>query len=679
MFFVAGYPNHGGIQFYAEVTDLRSNYRVPILTSTNPGETWLLVKLPLAAMAKFRIVAIDRSAGNGGWIGFSLPFEIQTNNYDPLRQLSAVFLTAAAAIFFFLAPGLLLRQRRPFHAIWIVFPGILGLAVIGLIAWTAPHALAPAWISRVALCLFALYATYRLWRVPLTRYTDVFERRVLLIVIALAAIGTAKASYSIGLSGELFRSTISRTSEVGGVSDSGLSYHVVQLIAFQRKPFSELGKKLYAHYGAWNFSDRGALAPLAVAPILLSGPVRISPEMPNKAWTVFDPEGYADYRIVMIVLAACSLLPAFGLARLFLSSEWALLAFLVTVSAPFTVHEVYFTWPKLLGASFILLAAYLIFRGRYLLAGLAAGLGYLTHPSALFGVASLLGLAIALTQPATTPLRSLMRNASVWLPRVASVLSGAAMCMFIWFLCNRKHNSQGQFLLYFLQADGPGINFGHWFKHRFDSFCNTVVPLNVFLLHSDRPGVNAIGEKSSAVVHFNFQYWDAIPFGAGLLYFFCLARQSYIAWFKGRGYLLLVFVLPFFLYTVYWGSDNTGMLRTGLHPWFLGLLIASTFVWYKFQSRAQTLWRFASWALLSRVAGLSFILLIAPMWSQHQLYERRFAATDLMCVFVMLAGSVFLAVHTFRWSERLRRQVSARSYLSTQADRSQLPQSTHSP
>jgi hypothetical protein len=556
-----------------------------------------------------------------------------------------------------LAPGLLVRQRRRIPFIWIPFPGVLGLGVTGLIAWIAPHALSPAWISRVALCLFAVYATYRLWRVPLARYTDVFERRVLFVVLVLAGIGTAKASYSIGLTGELFRSTISRTLEVGGVSDSRLSYHVVQLIAFQKKPFSDFGKELYRHYGSWNFSDRGALASLAVAPIVLSGPVKVRSEMPNKDWIVFDPEGYADYRIVMIVLAAASLLPVFGLARLFLPEEWALLAFLVAVSAPFTVHEVYFIWPKLTTAAFILLSAYLIFRRRYFLSGLAAGFGYLTHPSALLGVPSLMGLAVALTE--TPTITVLARKVRIWGPRIIGMLSGVAISFLTWRVINRRHYSQGQFVAYFLQADGPAINFGHWLKDRFDSFSNTVIPLNVFLFHSDRPGLNAIGEKSPAVVHFNFQYWDAIPFGAGLLYFFCLVRQGYIAWFKARAYLMLVFVLPFLLYTLYWGSDNTGMLRTGLHPWFLGLLIASTFVWYKFQSHSQGFWRLASWALLSRVAGLSFILFMAPAWSQRQLYESRFALSDVVCVSLMLAGSVFLAVYTFRCSEKLRRQVSA--------------------
>ncbi len=92
--------------------------------------------------------------------------------------------------------------------------------------------------------------------------------------------------------------------------------------------------------------------------------------MPDQPWTVFDSEGFSAYRIVMIVMACCSLSAVFGVARLFLDEQWAFLAYLVTVTTPFVVHETYFTWPKLEAASLVLLASYLIVRRRFLLAGL---------------------------------------------------------------------------------------------------------------------------------------------------------------------------------------------------------------------------------------------------------------------------------------------------------------------
>ncbi len=661
--FVAGYPNKPGNQLFAEVSNGSPDYvRVPILRSENPGESWRLASVSLAEVpgaTRFRIVGVDGSVALAGWLGFSLPFAVRADNAYLLRQMLIVFLAAVAATLFLLAPGLVLRQKRRVAFVWVPFPGLLGLALVGLVAWIAPNSVKPVWTSRIALWAIVLYSSYRFWRLPINEYTDSLERRTLLIIALLVAIGTAKASYSLGPAGELFRGTISRTLEVGAVSDSRLSFHVVQLIAFQKKPFSDFGKALYSHYGGWNFSHRGAIASLTVAPIVLSSPVSISAAMPNENWTIYDAQGYAAYRIAMIVVAACSLLTVFGLAKLFLPDNWAFFAFLVTVSAPFVVHEIYFTWPKLEDTAFILLAAYLIFRRRYFLSGFAAGLGYLCHPSALLAVPSLAGLAV-LQQSSNSDAKPFFRRASVWTGRLAAMLGGVAVWLLIWRLINRKHYSQGQFLLYFLTADGPAINFGHWLKDRFDSFCNTIIPLNVFLFHSDRPGLNSVEGPSPPLIHFNFQYWDAIPFGAGIGYFFCLVRQCYVSWFKARAWLLLVFVLPFLFYTIYWGSDNTGMLRTGLHPWFVGLMIASVVIWQRFLSHSQGFWNFAGWALLSRIIGLIFILLIPSIAAHHALYTDRFALSDIVCVLVMSAGAIWLCAYTFAWSEELRKLAGSR-------------------
>jgi hypothetical protein len=653
--FVAGYPNHPGNALYAEVSTGAPPYRiVPILFYDTPGESWRLTSVSLDQIphaVKFRIVAIDGSTIGGGWLGFSPPFDIGTDTLYLLRQVFFVFLTAVAAPLFLLAPGLLLRQKRPLAWIWIPFTGLLVLALIGLLAWIAPHSLKPTWIAKAALWALLLYAAYRFRRVPLPLYTDRLERRSLLIVALLIAIGTAKATYSLGPAGELFRGTMSRTLEVGGVSDSRLSFHVIQLIAFQQKPFSDLGKTLYRSYGGWNFSHRGALVSLAAAPILLAGPEKISAAMPAGNWTVFDPEGYAAYRIVMIAIAACCLLSAFGLARSFLPGDWAFLAFLVTVSAPFTVHEVYFTWPKLEDAAFVLLAAFFVLRRRCFLAGFAAGLGYVCHPSALLAVPSLAGMAVLL--PSAAP--SFATKVFLWSKRLAAMAAGLLIWLAFWWLVNRRHYSQGQFLLYIRGADGPFLSLAHWLKDRFDLFCNTMIPLWVFLFHSGRPGLNAVDAPSPAIVHFNFQYWDALPFGAGLVYFFGLLRQFYVSWLRARAWLLLVFVFPLLIYTCYWGGDNTGMLRTGLHPWFLGLMIASVVVWFKFQSHARRFWIFANWALLLRAAGLLFILLVPPIAAHHALVERRFALSDIACVLVMLTAAAALCIYIFRFAETLRR------------------------
>ncbi|MBV9611309.1 MAG: hypothetical protein JO091_02505 [Acidobacteriaceae bacterium] len=610
--------------------------------------------------AKFRLVAVDNTTALGGWLGFSQPLSAEPDNAYLCKQLFVVMLTAVAATFFFLAPGLVLRQHlvasgRQLAFIWIPVPGLLVVGLFGLVVWIGPHAVRPIFISRVTLTATFVYLAYRLLRVRLSLYTNSVERRVLLVVILLVSIGAAKVSYSLGPAGELFRGTISRTLEVGGVSDTRLSYHVLQLIAFREKPFGDVAKALYSSYGGWNFSHRGVLPSLDAAPIVLASPVRIPATMPDQHWTVFDPQGYAAYRITMVVIAACSLITVFGLAELFLPDRWALLAFLITVSAPFTIHEIYFIWPKLEAAGFVLVGAYLVFERRFFLAGLAGGLGYLCHPSALLAMPILFGLVVLLPLPEPSVGTSFQRIYT-WGLRALALLAGLTVWLLLWRAVNGRHFAQGQFLSYFQGADGPFISMAHWLKDRFDSLCNTVVPLNSFLFHPDRPGLNSVEGPSPPVVHLNFQYWDGVPFGVGIVFFFCLLRILIQAYRKARAWLFLIVILPLLFYTVYWGGDNTGMLRTGLQGWFLALMIFSVAIWFRFLACSQRFWKLCSWALLFRVVEIVFILLVPAMATQHLVYEPRFALSDIACIFVMLTATIALCGYTFRWSEALRQQ-----------------------
>lgn len=202
------------------------------------------------------------------------------------------------------------------------------------------------------------------------------ELRVLLVVLAVIGVCDAKAIYSLGPVGELFHDQISRTLEIPGRSDSRLPYYVAQLAGLRKGTDSPLAHTLYA---TWAFSDRGELVALAAVPVTLAGPVQVLGYLPSQSWEVFDPQGFAAYRAAMTVFAASCLLFVFGLSRRFLAEKWSLFAVLVTATAPFFLHETYFTWPKLEMAAFILLAGYLALEGRFFSAGLAAGLSYLCH------------------------------------------------------------------------------------------------------------------------------------------------------------------------------------------------------------------------------------------------------------------------------------------------------------
>jgi hypothetical protein len=660
-FFVDGYPNHAGNQLIAEIQTAHSGViRLPVPPHVEPGEVWRLNKVSLREVqeaVKFRMVAVDGSTTF--WLGFSQPFLIGSgDNLALLMQLLLVILATAASLLAFLSPGLLLRQKllgssgRLLPFIFVPVPGLLVVALLGLASWTGPKQFAPSLISRVGLWLLALYAGYQFIRVPISSFTSAIERRVLLVIVAVSAIVVAKVTYSIGPVGELYGDEVSRTLEVGGRSDSRISYNVVQLVAFRSRPFSPLAASLYE---TWNFSYRGPINGLAATPLVLASPVRVPTNIRNLPWTLFDPEGFSAYRIAMIVMASCSLLAVFGLATLFLPDEWAFFAFLVSVTAPFVVHELYFTWPKLPSASFILLAAYLVLGSRYFLGGVSLGIGYLCHPSALIWVPCLIGVLVVSSPSAGRPSISAWRKCYLWTLRTLSMLVGVAICVLLWKRVCGKHFAQLRFSSYILSAWVYPLTPSNWLRARFESLCNTLVPLNVFIFDRSDPFTNSLAGASPAVVQFFFQYWDTLPFGAGIAFFCCgLVRLIYVAFWKARAWLLLVFVIPFALFTLYWGASISGMLRENLHAWFLGLTIFVVIIWKKYMGHSQRFWRICNWALLFRGVEILLMLLLPSIWSQHMMLRKQFALTDILALLVMVAATAWLSGYTFRFAEKLR-------------------------
>lgn len=594
-----------------------------------------------------------------GWFGFSDPFLIQRT--DPLqtaRQILLIPLTAAAAFVAFLTPGLLLRDwNRSLSFIWTPLPGVLLLALLGLFAWFGPHAVKPRWICRSGLAILFAFAAYRLVRTPLSSFTSALERRVLLIVVLIAALATAKSIYSLGPAGELYAGRISRTLEPGGRSDSRISYHGVELIAMRSAPHSPAANEFYY---PWDFSSRGPIASLAVAPLVLSSPVQLATSMPDHPWQLFDPQGFAAYRLSMIVLAACALIPAFGLAAFLLPDNWAFLAFLAAATAPFVIHEVYFTWPKLLAAAFVLWAAYLVLRARFFWAGFFVGLGYLAHPSALLWLPALASLAFL----ARTP-----RSIAKVLPSIASLVIGTAVWVLLWRFLNRGHFAQDYFLTYLKMTAGAPPTPWNWLHSRIDSALNTLLPLNLFLLHRNSPETTSLYASSPLLIRFFFQYWNTLPFGVGIAFFFAyLLRAFWLGFTKKPAYAWLVFVLPFFVFIVYWGMSRGGLAREGLHAWILGLLIASIMIWSRFPPASQTFWRICNWMLLLRAVETLLMLLLPTLASNSMLVQNQFEATDIACLLAMLGLTGFLGVYVFSFAERVRRETASRDRTATRAD-----------
>jgi hypothetical protein len=355
-------------------------------------------------------------------------------------------------------------------------------------------------------------------------------------------------------------------------------------------------------------------------------------------------------------MSSCSLLAVFGFATLFLADDWAFFSFLIAVTAPFIVHEIYFTWPKLPSASFVLLAAYLVLRSRYLLSGVSLGVGYLCHPGVLLWFPCLVALVV-LSRSSESQAISPSRKIYLWSLRSLSVLAGVAICLLLWKRVNGKHFAQAGFSSYFFQARPFPPTFVNWLRSRFDSLCNTLVPLNVFIFDRSDRALNSLDGPSPPVIQFFFQYWCTLPFGSGIAFFCCgLIRLMYVAFWKARAWLLLVFVVPYVLFTIYWGATISGLLRENLHAWFLGLMVFAVIIWKKYMAHSQSFWQLCNWALLFRGVEILLMLLLPSIWSQHLLVNGLFAPTDVLALLAMFGATIWLCFYAFRFAEKLRTQ-----------------------
>ena len=95
------------------------------------------------------------------------------------------------------------------------------------------------------------------------------------------------------------------------------------------------------------------------------------------------------YRLAMMSFAAIAFLALWDLVRRLAGRRGAYFAVLLAATTPFLVHEVWFTWPKMVAAAMVLLAAICVIQRRPLQGGLLVGFGYLMHPGALLAVPTL--------------------------------------------------------------------------------------------------------------------------------------------------------------------------------------------------------------------------------------------------------------------------------------------------
>ena len=574
-----------------------------------------------------------------------------------LLELVRVLTTTALSIVMVLGPGLALRavrpQRRP-RLGFLPLPGMGLLALIGAVAWATgllgwvhPRVVSALLVAPVLAGLFLV-----LHRPRDHELLSAEEWLALLIVGGALGFAVARSMWSLGPNGQLFPGAINQTLEVGDRPDSETSYFISMLVGHGQPPFGGVSGYYYAPY---TFSSRGPLSGLAATPaIFLSGgrpPVVIG----SAPWLPFDPQGFMAYRLAMVTFAATSFLSLWTLTRRVAGTRAAQLAVLLAATTPFLLHEFWFTWPKLLAASLVLLAATMLLDRRWVIAGLLTGAAYLCHPLALVSLPAL-GL-IALWPLRHARLRRPRIGATVWFAAALGV------CLLAWRLFNGSHYSQAGFLDYVKEVGIPAtlrgtpVSLRTWISFRFVSTANTLIPLRQFLLSSQDQEVNTAFQAcfpfcnhggSPAIVHFFFQYWNTLPFGMGIVFFPLLLMSLWRASRRWAWAVTAVVIVPFVAFAIYWGASSTGMLREGLHAWVLTLLVvvaadqaARQFSWFR---------RSALRGLLALRSLEVLLLAILPtIITEHRVIASRLWVTDTLAVLMMAGLSVTLAGVVWRW------------------------------
>jgi hypothetical protein len=577
-------------------------------------------------------------------VGESLPVA------SSVGAMGRILLTVVAAVTLVVGPGLFLRdrlgQRFLLGPAFVWIPGGALLAATGLLAWLLAWRVDPQVTSVAVLAPVSLVL---LWTAVRGSGPSLFvpgELAVCGVLVLLVLIGTAKATWSSGPAGELYGGLVGRSLEPSDRSDSAIPYRIVQLVAHGLAPESRVGSHYFAPY---SFSDRGPIAGVAAAPIVLSSGADPSIGHPFPWWAPFDRQGFAAYRITLEVFAAGIALSVFGLLSSLFERRVAWAGTLLVASTPFVIHEVYFTWPKLLAGSFGIAALTALLARRRAVAGGLLGCSYLSHPVGLFIALAVVGTWFGREWHQRSPQRS-WNEWRAWAAgharSLAPAAAGLAVSVLAWRVVNigSLHQSE-RFGGYVLMANNElPASHGQWLTSRARSIGNTVVPGELLIWDRHAANINLFTSGKGLV---GFLWWNTLPFGVGLLYFPVFLAGLARFGRRNPAILLAGLMLPLAAFTIYWGATVTGMMREGLQGWLVFALLMA-FLGHSVVARSRRWSRTVQLCLAARGIEILAMLTGATLLTDELLRDNPYRTTDIASLALMLSAVTLLTTLTWR-------------------------------
>lgn len=601
------------------------------------------IPLQVANAARFRVVARINNPGTN-WVLFTAPFHPTTQTNARLADVGRTVLTAVAVIALLIVPGFAwsaLRRRRA-RLVTVALPGLLGLSLIGAVGWIVggvsgtrgtlgdPRVLIPVLVWAFLALVLIVLLVRPVPQPPRGVWAVLGIYAVLVLVVA------GRGMWAPGPPHELSGGGLVRTMEVGSRNDSRIPFSGALTALAGASPTDT---RTMEHYGAggWTIGDRGAMAPIYAATIVASAGGEHVERLPSLAWQPIDPVGYFAYRIGMGAANLLVVPVLAGLAGALRGRRAAVMAAALAGVTPFLVHEGFFSWPKLLAAMWVLVAGYWALRGKALLTAACLMAGYLTHPLALIWgpAAGLLWMVGVYRQEGEHTAWSVVGLGKIFLRAVALVLVSFTSVA-AWSSATAAGRKQSFFVNYFGEVNLHPVHSVHaWLTGRGTSLANTLIPAWLATHHSGDPEMNAWHPtaRSPTAIHWLLQVWTTLPFGFGLAAIPLLLWTLVVLARRWPWAFLITVLLPFLLFSGYWGGATTGMMREGLHPLVATLLILCAVC----ACRS----RFGQWLALFAALDVVWVLgtLIGPVLYTHQkLVTPGFEVTDKAALALMLGG-----------------------------------------
>lgn len=479
---------------------------------------------------------------------------------------------ALAVVWLLLIPGLVWLQRRGLSLPWLPVPGMVLLAVAGLLFWVAPGGV----IQGLLVTLFFVYGSLSAWflvslRTRVTRQE--FGRQIAeeggktaLLITALVFV----QAMAIGVNPHPVAQELGEDSAIPGrmvasPPDHGIPYQTADYM-FHGYDGIERSKD---YFGDWNVTSRGPLVPLGINALFRLMGGNPDAERTRDDWPV-TTSGEDLARVYGWALNACVLLGAFGLLVALRVPRAARTMGLIWLAlSPLLTINVLFLWPKLLAAYFVLLAITALVQRRPVLAGSMMALAWLSHPvGALLVPAVGLFAFLLLFRWSWSSLAQAFRSCGWWAVALA-------VCMMPWLIF-KAHLGYSDAFFDYLLADGrgpvPAVSASSWLMARVSNFWLTLAPGAFFF----SPHMHEwIFGPVSEPLRWAVQYAKTLPghlgFSCFLVAYASLLRRTDSA--SLRSLRNGVLFAGFFTMIVFWGYSTDGLGRNSLEPLSVILVI----------------------------------------------------------------------------------------------------------